>query len=695
MKFLFKIQHSSEVINEFATNSFRFGWAGIVGALSVLYFNPSRSTWNLTELIEYGLMFSSSLAVDVMSFRFKYSVLKGTQRTWLTLNFILRFFFYLALSLIMSSQIEHFGFLNWSGLLAIATLGTGVESIVSTSSAWPVGASLLMASYVTIPLLTIFLSPIEGGKEFFAVCIIYLMLQIPKMKSRYELFIEQAGVKLKLDRERSFNREILDLVPDPIFTKDENHRWIFANRAFCELLGKPLNEIVGKSDYDFFPVEMADVFWQKDKEVLTSKVPNENEEFAVDRQGKVITILTKKTPVVLSNGIKALIGVIRDITDRKILERSNQTLARRLDLLAKSSHMAVWYANAKDKTFEATAEFYDITGLSRARNTEQIHMDFLTQIGADFLPAYNEKLELFRSGAIDSFFVDCTFNVLGRGPIWARVFLTIEERDPDTKKPASVIGYLQDISQIKHMEERLQAQSRLTALGEMASGIAHEINNPLMIISGRMNLLLRDLLSEKPVNMDSKVESIEKVLQTVERITKIVRGLRLFSRSEDREPFETVDIEILIRDTLSMCEEHFRNGGIELSIQNIPKDKTLVTCRATQISQVLINLLNNAFDAQTDFTPPSLKKWVHLDCEKNDDVLRISVTDNGVGISENIVKKLMQPFFTTKEVGKGTGLGLSISKGIVEGHGGRIWLDRSHPHTKFIFEVPLQQTLKA
>jgi signal transduction histidine kinase len=125
---------------------------------------------------------------------------------------------------------------------------------------------------------------------------------------------------------------------------------------------------------------------------------------------------------------------------------------------------------------------------------------------------------------------------------------------------------------------------------------------------------------------------------------------------------------------------------VKLTVKTLPG--VVLLCRPTQISQVILNLLNNAFDAVKALN----EKWVLLEVAcLGTDWIQIRVTDSGAGIAESLATKIMEPFFTTKEIGKGTGLGLSISKGIVETHGGRFFLDRSFTHTSFVIEFPVSK----
>jgi C4-dicarboxylate-specific signal transduction histidine kinase len=225
----------------------------------------------------------------------------------------------------------------------------------------------------------------------------------------------------------------------------------------------------------------------------------------------------------------------------------------------------------------------------------------------------------------------------------------------------------------------------MASLGEMAGGIAHEINNPLSIILGYASKISRQL--SKPIpEIDSLISDIEKIKETTKRISKIINGLKTFSRSGENDMFLDVSVKTIIEDSLGLCQEKFKLFGVDIILEEIPD--LFFECRATQISQILVNLFNNAFDAISVLST----KWIRIEIiELTDHRLQIAVTDSGGGISEANVAKIMQPFFTTKEVGKGTGLGLSISLGIAQDHGGILKIDSSSKNTRFVLELPLKQ----
>jgi len=237
-------------------------------------------------------------------------------------------------------------------------------------------------------------------------------------------------------------------------------------------------------------------------------------------------------------------------------------------------------------------------------------------------------------------------------------------------------------------QEKVTIQTtKLSALGEMAAGIAHEINNPLAIIQGNLNKI-RTLIEKNRFDVTLIQESVSTATRTVGRIGKIISGLRTFARDEVGEPFQSAELRNLVYETLSFCEERFKNLNVQMKVQVDPMS-VLIECRPVQISQVLLNLLINAFDAIT--ATNSHEKWISITCGEEKDFVTIRVTDSGPGITEVVRKRIFEPFFTTKSPGKGTGLGLSIAKGIVESHHGQLLLDTKNEHTSFLIRLPKSQ----
>jgi signal transduction histidine kinase len=256
------------------------------------------------------------------------------------------------------------------------------------------------------------------------------------------------------------------------------------------------------------------------------------------------------------------------------------------------------------------------------------------------------------------------------------------------------IHYLNEENQktITEQESKIELQkmiainsSKMAALGEMAGGIAHEINNPLTIIYAKTRIL--EKMIEKGIpDKEFFLKSTGTIVKTVNRIGNIVRGLKNISRDASAENAEDVALLSIFTDVVSLCEERFKNSGVKLLVDfTNPMFETHLNCYQIQLSQVFLNLLNNSFDAVVNLAD----RWVKIEVEKNDSWIIIHIIDSGNGIPTEIQEKIFQPFFTTKEIGKGTGLGLSLVHSIIQYHSGQIYCDNGYKNTCFTVKLPL------
>ena len=223
--------------------------------------------------------------------------------------------------------------------------------------------------------------------------------------------------------------------------------------------------------------------------------------------------------------------------------------------------------------------------------------------------------------------------------------------------------------------------AKMAALGEMSASVAHEVNNPLAAILLRAQRL--DMLARTDtVDVAAVRKTAHDIDRTVDRIRRIVDALRAFARQGDEDPLRPERLAPIVEDTVELCNHRFRLRGIDLTVDPIP-DGLLVLCRGTQVAQVLLNLLSNAYDAVENQD----ERWVRMMVAADDVEVHIAVLDSGPGVPAEIAARIMEPFYTTKGIGRGTGLGLSLSEGIAAAHGGRLELDAGARPTRFVLTL--------
>ncbi|NOT78394.1 MAG: hypothetical protein HOP07_05260 [Bacteriovoracaceae bacterium] len=223
--------------------------------------------------------------------------------------------------------------------------------------------------------------------------------------------------------------------------------------------------------------------------------------------------------------------------------------------------------------------------------------------------------------------------------------------------------------------------SKFSALGEVAASIAHEINNPLAVISG-LSAQMAKLIENPDFDKTEFNKKIIKIKMNVLRIEKIINSLRFIARDGDLDDFVMIGMGKILEDVETLCIERLKHQNIKLITKDFDPAIKL-RCRPVQIAQVLVNLMNNSVDALED----QEGAWIEIASSIVDDKIVISHSDSGPKIPDHVALKMMDPFFTTKISGKGTGLGLSISKNIIEQHGGMISLE-TVPNTRFIISFP-------
>ena len=232
------------------------------------------------------------------------------------------------------------------------------------------------------------------------------------------------------------------------------------------------------------------------------------------------------------------------------------------------------------------------------------------------------------------------------------------------------------------MENQLLQAEKLSSIGLLAAGIAHEVNTPITGISSYAQMLLK----ETPAT-DTRKPLLEKIEKQTFRAAEIVNGLLNFARLNGSE-FTDLDLNQLIMESLSLLEHQLRRNHVDIR-HSLDRSIPPVYGNAGKLQQVFVNLFLNAWDAM-----PSGGTLV-IETSKNDTMVVVDIHDSGTGISSEDIRKIYDPFFTTKSTGKGTGLGLAVTYGIIQEHGGRIFVD-SEPSkgTHFRLKLPTRQSLR-
>jgi signal transduction histidine kinase len=372
----------------------------------------------------------------------------------------------------------------------------------------------------------------------------------------------------------------------------------------------------------------------------------------------------------------------RAIDERNLAQERLEIRARQLSEAQELAHIGDWEWDILKAEMNASEEYYNITGIDfREKLTYDVLIEKVPPLERELvnntyakvlqnkLPFQLDHQIIIPNGEIRM------LNVQGR-PV-------IDEEGNLVK----IIGCTQDVTDRLKIQSQLVQSSKMASLGEMASGIAHEINNPLTIIKLAATQLQKNVETD-PNASPSSINCILKIDSTVDRISKIIQGLRAFSRDGKDDKFEKVILGELVEDILSFCSERLKHHSIKLIKENISSEM-IFEARQIEISQVILNLLNNAFDAND--TESISDKWIKISAADSKDFLDIRITDSGKGIAPELQAKIFQPFFTSKEIGKGTGLGLSLSMTIVKNHNGDLFLDTANKNTSFVVRLPKKQ----
>ena len=548
---------------------------------------------------------------------------------------------------IMEEEIFHYkeGLLGLAGILFLVT-----------------GATIFMIvfQFVNKPIQKLIRGTrsIAGGNYDFSVQI-NQMDEMGELAQAINKMCAEIGRKqAELDRQRREYQDLFEQVPCLITVQDKNYRLLRYNREFAEIFAPhPFDYCYAaykgyEKKCDFCPVEKT----------FQDGRSHYGEQTGMNKDGTKTYWVTKTQPIRDENGnVTLAMELSLDITHLKLLEDRLVRTERKYKSI---------FNHIPNPVF--VLDLATLTILDCNQKVKSVY-------GYDKDDIINSSfLQFFRSEERDdaAFAVATKNKILRAGHITrsGKVIIVNIHISPSEFEGRKV--YLlttSDITKSLETEQQLIQASKLATLGEMASGIAHELNQPLSVIETASSFLIKKIKKNEPVNEAILYKMLFKIDGNVFRASNIINHMREFARKSDHRT-EKVRLNDILTKAFEIFNQQLKSRGIEV-VWRLCDDLPFIKAEPNRLEQVFINLLLNARDAIED-------KWelhsareggrITLTTRMEGRLVAAEVCDTGCGFSENIREKLFEPFFTTKEVGKGTGLGLSISYGIVKECGGGI-----------------------
>ena len=460
-------------------------------------------------------------------------------------------------------------------------------------------------------------------------------------------------------------KALIDNIPDLVWLKDAESRFLIINEAFAKSCGTPSDEISGKTDYDVWPEDMARIYIADDFEVMKSGVRKIVEEPVADVKGAIGWIETIKTPIFDSEGnVIGTAGTARDVTARVLAEQKHKLLATAVEHSAES----MMVTDAEGIIKYVNPAFEKISGYT----SEEV---------------VGKNPRILKSGEHDDDFYRDIWQTIMSGGTWSGLIknrrknglLAYENSNisPVWGQQGEIIAYVgvnRDVTEERLLQEQLAQSQKMEAIGTLAGGIAHDFNNIIFAIIGYAELALDHTKDDPQV-----AAFIEEIINASERAGNMVKQILTFSRQSKPEKI-VLDVGPIVKEGLK-----FLRGALPSSIeviQDVENALPYVYADPTQVYQVLMNLCTNATHAMRDRNGVLSVSLENVEIGKefalqNPDLepgrfVRLNVSDTGTGMSESLMKRIFEPYFTTKDIGEGTGLGLSVIDGIVKNHGGTI-----------------------
>jgi len=483
--------------------------------------------------------------------------------------------------------------------------------------------------------------------------------------------LENVRMFARIERSRKQWVQDIDAISDFLVVHDASGRVLRLNRALADMLGVRPAEAVGK---DIGALELLGSTAQAEKCPFCRNSQAASEEFVQSASERTYLISTSRLSS--EEDEARTIHVLKDITDRREAERRyrrerdfNRNILNNTQSMIVVLDTAGLVSYANRRCFEAGYAEREIVGHPLAEKVSPARR-------AIFAEALDRALQ---GATVDS--IEIPF-VRGNGAA-AQFSLSLSPMRDDQRNINSIVVVMTDVTGAADLQAKLMHTEKMAALGQLVSGVAHEVNNPLAAIVG-----FTDLLLENPKVPREAKEELAVILQEAQRTRVIVQNLLSFARQmpPQREP---VRMNSILRQTLKLRAYDLSSLGVEI-VERYDEDLPLTIGDPHQLQQVLLNILNNAYDAIQEVKRPGR---IEISTSHSAGQIEIAFRDNGPGIAHP--ERIFDPFFTTKEVGKGTGLGLSICYGIIRAHQGEIVAQNSADGVGCTFLVRLPLAAKA
>jgi PAS domain S-box-containing protein len=483
-------------------------------------------------------------------------------------------------------------------------------------------------------------------------------------------------------------RTLFDAAAEFIFVVDTDGIIRLVNRRAVQQSGYTEEDLMGKHLKELYTEESQHKSECNFPRLMDRGYHRADIDF-VCRDGRIVQMECSATAIPDNAGnFSTFLVIQRDVTEERAIVSALADSERRFRAIFNSTFQFIGLLDPKGNVLEVNQTALDFGGLTAA---EVVGRPFWETPWWSTSPEEQHRLKEALAQAAHGKLVRYEVDVRGKNDTTATIDFSLKPVLNEQGEPILIIPEGRDITdskraqdELQHHQQELAHVTRLCTLGEMASGIAHELNQPLTAIASYCESALA-LLELQPRLPESLVEIVKRTTEQAHRAAAIIRQLRDFT-AKRRGTMEALDIDALVRKSIRLLDWELRNTNTTIELQLAAEGRKILANKV-QIEQVIVNLVRNSLEAIREAS----RAEGHIAIQSNllpNDLVEISVTDNGTGVSADMVACLFNSFRSGKP--GGTGLGLSVSRSIIESHGGKLWFDEGHRNgARFCFTLPL------